>query len=132
MPALSQRDHVELLMRMLKRPLQSEGWHPVLNFIDGKLNCRTFLAEYDGDGTPLRSLGGEDQARELATLFSRIETVSGNSAFEFLLTEASPLYPYSKTSLANHRQTTSAPATGSQETSHGDANMADNWLKNAP
>ena len=132
MPALSQRDHIELLMRMLKRPLQPEGWPPVLNFIDGKLNCRTFLAEYDGDGTPLRSLGGEDQARELATLFSRIETVSGNSAFEFLLTEASPLYPYSKTSLANHRQTTSAPATGSQETSHGDANMADNWLKNAP
>ncbi|GAB2185476.1 hypothetical protein LAB1_27850 [Roseibium sp. LAB1] len=130
MPALSEHDHVELLTRALKPVTQSEDWLSVLNFIDTKLNCRSFLVEYDADGTSLPTLGGERQAIMLANILSDIETEYGKTAFQFLLSDASLLHPYRKTSLANGRFTASAP--GQEESSVSRADAPDKLLRDAP
>jgi len=86
----------------------------VLDFIDRTLDCRTFLAEFDGDGAALPHFGGERPAQDLRDILEQIETEGGRNALEFLLTEASLYYPYCKTSL-DRSNTGKAALTGLPE-----------------
>ncbi|MHA7774077.1 helix-turn-helix transcriptional regulator [Roseibium sp. M-1] len=79
------------------------GWQQVLEFIDQKLTCRSFLAAFDENGAPQPQFGGLQAANEIGSVLHRIETEGGRSALHFLLSEASLFYPYCKTSLAGGR-----------------------------
>ena len=57
MPALSEIDLANLLMRVLECSSQSVGWPQVLEFIDKKLTCRSFLAAFDENGIPQPQFG---------------------------------------------------------------------------
>ncbi|MEM5584388.1 helix-turn-helix transcriptional regulator [Roseibium sp. AS2] len=103
MPALSETDQSKLLMRVLECPLQTDGWPQVLGFIDETLNCRSFLAEFDGQGAPAARFGGQQPAFDFANMLQQIEMEGGRSALQFLLSEASLFYPYCKTNMTRGR-----------------------------
>ena len=86
-------------MRVLECSSQTEGWPHVLDFIDQALDCKSFLAEFDGSGAPSAQFGGHRPAQDFAGLLQQIETEHGQTALQFLLSEASLFYPYCKTSL---------------------------------
>lgn len=86
-------------MRVLECSSQTEGWPQVLDFIDRTLECRSFLAEFDGTGAALPHFGGHRPAQDLGLLLKQIETEEGRDALQFMLSEASLYYPYCKTSL---------------------------------
>lgn len=110
MPALSETDQIELLMRVLECCAQTEGWRHVLDFIDTAIDCKSFLAEFDEDGLPLPRLGGLTAARDLGSVLQQIETEGGRTAFQFLVSEAALFYPYCKTSLTRGGSNRNAPA----------------------
>lgn len=105
MPQLGTTEQAELLLRVLKHSTQSEGWPPILSFVERTLDCRCFLSEFDDHGAPLARFGGRGAARELGDLFGGIQTEGGRSALQFLLSEASLFYPYCKTGLARRNGT---------------------------
>jgi DNA-binding CsgD family transcriptional regulator len=103
MPALGKNDQAKLLMRVLECSAQTVGWQQVLDFIDDKLDCRSFLAEFDQNSRPLPHFGGLQSAIEIGAVMRRIQTEGGRNALQFLLSEASLFYPYCKTTLAGGR-----------------------------
>lgn len=104
-------------MRVLECSSQTEGWPQVLAFIDKALECRSFLAAFDGNGTALPQFGGQRSAQDLGGLLEQIETEDGPSALQFLLSEASLFFPYCKTSLDR-------PHTGNTEVSEPAAHQS--------
>ena len=120
MPALGEIDQVNLLRRVLECSSRSSGWPQVLDFIDNKLSCRSFLAEYDRNSLPLPQLGGLQSAIEIGSVLRQIETEGGRNALQFLLSDASLFYPYCKTTLAGGKSSrdparhpsTASPAVG--------------------
>jgi len=104
MPALSETDRSKLLIRVLECSSQAAGWLQVLEVIDRALDCRSFLAEFDGDGLPLPHFGGQQPARDLGLILQQIETEGGRNALQFLLSDASLYYPYCKSSLTSSLQ----------------------------
>lgn len=97
---LRQTEEVNLLIRVLECSLQSDGWPAILSFIETKLDCRSFLAEFDHSGQPTPRFGGERPACVLRDVLRQIETEGGRDALHFLLNDASLFYPYCKTNLA--------------------------------
>lgn len=99
MPTLSKTDEADLLLRVLERATQSEGWASILDSIDTKLNCISVLCEFDKNGLPTKNFDGGRSFRKLHDmLFSGAEQ-TGDVALKFLLTEAELQYPYCKTTL---------------------------------
>lgn len=107
---LRQTEEVNLLIRVIECSLQSDGWPAILSFIDAKLDCRSFLAEFDQSGQPTSRFGGERPACVLRDVLRQIRTEGGRDALHFLLSEASLFYPYCKTSLDRTPQRSSGTA----------------------
>ncbi len=101
MPTLSKSDESELLISVLDCSIQPEVWKPVLDLLDRKLGCASFLAEFDTAGEPTPRFGGLASARVLKTALQRIPSEGDRNAFQFLLSEACLFYPYCKTALAS-------------------------------
>ncbi|MCK7610882.1 helix-turn-helix transcriptional regulator [Roseibium sediminicola] len=103
-------------------------------FIDKALGCKSFLAEFDGDGKPLPHFGGQQSAQDLGTLLGRIETEGGRNVLEFLLSDASLHYPYCKTSLTRGVRETPTLNGSNGEPAGANGNLPDRQtiLRQAP
>ncbi|CTQ52797.1 hypothetical protein LP7551_01317 [Roseibium album] len=99
MPALNKSDEANLLLLALGCSTRADGWSQFLTFLETKLGCRSFLSEFDASGRATSLFVGHRPGRELGDFLTQIETEGGRNAFEFLLSEASLLYPYCKVSL---------------------------------
>lgn len=99
MPRLSKTDEADLLLRVLECAIQSNGWASILDSIDLKLNCISFLCEFEKDGAPTRTFDGGRSSGKLRDMLFSEPVQHADEAFRFLLTEAELRYPYCKTTL---------------------------------
>lgn len=99
MPLLSKTDEADLLLRVLERATQFDGWTSILDSIDAKLKCISVLCEFDKNGTPTNRFDGGLSHRKLHDMLSSRTAQRDDEALKFLLTEAELRYPYCKTSL---------------------------------
>jgi DNA-binding CsgD family transcriptional regulator len=100
MPSLSKTDEVDLLLRVLECSTQSGGWPRVLELIDSKLSCSSFLVEFTKDGIPTKRFGGDRSHQNLNGMLGLPAADRSRKALQFLLTEAPLLYPYCRTMLS--------------------------------
>jgi|GEM_PF-1984865 len=113
MPALSKSEEVDLLLRVLECSTQSEGWTRILDFIDAKLNCKSFLSEFERNGTPTKEFAGSQSENRLSDLLQPPPFSRGPDALQFLISEAPLLYPYCKTTLEKGEFNGNRPVAGS-------------------
>lgn len=114
MPMLRQTEEVNLLIRVLECSLQSDGWPTILSFIESKLDCTSFLVEFDQSGQPTSRFGEHRQGHVLSDVLRHIQTEGGRDVLQFLLGEASLFYPYCKTNLSHAAFGTDTAARASQ------------------
>lgn len=112
-PALDKSDEANLLLLALECSGRADGWPRFLAFIETALGCSTFLSEYDFDGVATPLFAEHRPGHELADLLAKVETEGGRTALQFLLSEASLLYPYCKLSLDKTNRAPSAPVSQS-------------------
>lgn len=71
----------------------------MLDLIDSKLNCTSFLVEFAKSNVPTNRFGGDHSTRKLNGMLQTSATGGSRKALQFLLTEAPLRYPFCRTTL---------------------------------
>lgn len=115
MPSLSKTDEADLLLRVLECATHSDGWASILDSIDLKLNCISFLCEFAQGGGPTSNFDGGRSSQRLNDVFFPRPAKGSDEALKFLLEEAELRFPYCKTTLSKGDFGSNRPVTGSQQ-----------------